>query len=392
MRHHLEHDLHPPHRGHRIVPAGQPPPHLESVLAHDALMYGQRRTIEVVDPSIVQHCRHTDGLLLVPVPLDRVLGDLILLGLRPPHGLEQLRLSLLDHRTELQAKLILLLLGPTVAQLAEPPLLGPFATSIRSSSTFGLHRLQEVHHLLDLLLLLLLLLLLHGPEEFGALGEQLGHGLHMSHRSNWRAYAAQTEQIRNPAPLPCKMNMHGFSLSQTFRQHTFITTENGMCKSVGPTVTSACTLACVPVKSCQLLACHRHGDWAVPYMARASSYFTSPNSTQRRGGRLSTLRSECDSVSHFWLQNSYFVYFARYSFSPSFSFLFSSDESPGHTIPIACALRALTSSSPSGFRDAPRGEHLSTRGRLLRGSHFPRAHPLPATHFQCPRSRTATLG
>ena len=44
-----------------------------------------------------------------------------------------------------------------------------------------------------------------------------------------------------------------------------------MCKSIGFTVTSACTLACVPVKSCQLLACHRHGDWAVPYMARASS-------------------------------------------------------------------------------------------------------------------------
>ena len=50
-----------------------------------------------------------------------------------------------------------------------------------------------------------------------------------------------------------------------------ITTENGMCKSVGLTVTSACTLACVPVKSCQLLACHRHGDWAIPYMTRASS-------------------------------------------------------------------------------------------------------------------------
>ena len=38
------------------------------------------------------------------------------------------------------------------------------------------------------------------------------------------------------------------------------------------------------IKSCQLLACHRHGDWAVPYMARASSYFTA-------GGRPSTLRS-----------------------------------------------------------------------------------------------------
>ena len=41
--HHLEH---PPHRCHRIVPAGQPPPHLESVLVHDALKDGQRRTLE----------------------------------------------------------------------------------------------------------------------------------------------------------------------------------------------------------------------------------------------------------------------------------------------------------------------------------------------------------
>ena len=180
--HHLEHDLHQPRQGHRIVPAGQPPPHLVSVLAHDALMDGQRRAHEVVDQSVVQHRRHTGGLLLVPVLLDRVLGDVILLGLRPPHRLEQFQLGLLDHRTELQAKLFPLHLGPTeVAQLAEPPLLELFATSIRSSSTFCLHRLLEVHHFLDLLMLLLLLL--HGPEEVGVLCEQLGHGLHSSHRS-----------------------------------------------------------------------------------------------------------------------------------------------------------------------------------------------------------------
>ena len=171
------------------LPASRRPPHHESVLAQDALMDGQRRLLLVLDPSVVQHRRHTDGLLLVPVPPDRVFQDVILLGLRPPHG--QFQLGLLDHRTELP-KLILLLLGPTVAQLAEPPLLGPFATSIRSSSTFGLHRLQEVHHHQDLLLLL------QGPEEFGALGEQLGHGLHMSHRSNWRACAVQTKRIRKP--------------------------------------------------------------------------------------------------------------------------------------------------------------------------------------------------
>ena len=50
-------------------------------------------------------------------------------------------------------------------------------------------------------------------------------------------------------------------------------------------------LSTVPFTVLYLLACHRHGDGALPYVARASSYFTSPNSTQRRGGRLSTLRS-----------------------------------------------------------------------------------------------------
>ena len=94
-------------------------------------MDGQRRTLEVVDQSVVQHRRRTDGLLLVPVPLDRVLGDVILLGLRPPHGLKQFRFGLLDHRTELQAKLFPLLLGPTEVA-PEPPPLEPFATSIRS--------------------------------------------------------------------------------------------------------------------------------------------------------------------------------------------------------------------------------------------------------------------
>ena len=71
--HHLEHDLHPPHWCHRIVPAGQPPPHLKSVLTHE-------------DQSVEKRRRHTDGLLLVPVLLDRVLGEVILLGLRLPHG------------------------------------------------------------------------------------------------------------------------------------------------------------------------------------------------------------------------------------------------------------------------------------------------------------------
>ena len=49
----------------------------------------------------------------------------------------------------------------------------------------------------------------------------------------------------------------------------------------------------------------------------------------------------------FWLQNSYFVKLARYFFLPSSSIcdnqvLFSSDESPGHTLPIrSCVFQTL---------------------------------------------------
>ena len=47
---------------------------------------------------------------------------------------------------------------------------------------------------------------------------------------------------------------------------------------------------------------------------------------------------------------------------------------------------------PSGFRGAPRGDHLSTRSRLLRGGTVNGPIRFPQTPFQCPRSRTATLG
>ena len=56
----------------------------------------------------------------------------------------------------------------------------------------------------------------------------------------------------------------------------------------------------------------------------------------------------------------------------------------------ACDLRApgpLRGRHPS----APRSDHLSTQSRLFLRSHFQLAHPLPASPFQCPRSRTATL-
>ena len=46
---------------------------------------------------------------------------------------------------------------------------------------------------------------------------------------------------------------------------------------------------------------------------------------------------------------------------------------------------------PTGFRGAPRSEHLSNPRQTSSWSHFPRAHPLPATPCQCPRSRQATL-
>ena len=58
-----------------------------------------------------------------------------------------------------------------------------------------------------------------------------------------------------------------------------------------------------------------------------------------------------------------------------------------------CVLRAPHRLSPSGFRGAPGGEHLSTHHALLAsGPRASWAHPLPATPFQCPRSRMATLG
>ena len=170
------------------------------------------------------------------------LGDVVVLGLRPPLGLEQLRLSLLDHRTELQAKLFPLFLGPTeVAQLAEPPLREPFATSIRSSSTFGLHRLQEVHHLLDLLMLLLL-----GPEELGVLSEQLGHGLHSGHRRNCLAYAGQTKQIRKPRSATMQ---DGYALIFLEPKNPRITAESGPWRRRGLTVTSAPTPSYLPKRT-----------------------------------------------------------------------------------------------------------------------------------------------
>ena len=52
----------------------------------------------------------------------------------------------------------------------------------------------------------------------------------------------------------------------------------------------------------------------------------------------------------------------------------------------------LFAGSQARFPRRTRGEHMSTRSRLSVESPFiQRAHPLPATPFQCPRSRTATL-
>ena len=59
----------------------------------------------------------------------------------------------------------------------------------------------------------------------------------------------------------------------------------------------------------------------------------------------------------------------------------------------ACVLRAPRRLHQPGFRGAPGSEHLSTHHALLAsGPRASWAHPLPATPFQCPRSRTETLG
>ena len=53
----------------------------------------------------------------------------------------------------------------------------------------------------------------------------------------------------------------------------------------------------------------------------------------------------------------------------------------------------LLTDSVAWFWGAPRGDHLCTRRVFWPKSQlFQRAHPLPATPFQCPRSRTASLG
>ena len=58
----------------------------------------------------------------------------------------------------------------------------------------------------------------------------------------------------------------------------------------------------------------------------------------------------------------------------------------------ACVLRAPRQLSPSGLRRTPGQTPFHPKHTLFCGVTFLRVHPLPATPFQCPRSRTATIG
>ena len=76
--------------------------------------------------------------------------------------------------------------------------------------------------------------------------------------------------------------------------------------------------------------------------------------------------------------NNIFAYFALPLSTPQVHMhLCSSGSSPAH---------------PTGFRGAPRGEHLSTRSRLSVKSPCNGPVRFPQHLFSVPRSRTATLG
>ena len=78
---------------------------------------------------------------------------------------------------------------------------------------------------------------------------------------------------------------HCFALSQARRYHVSpfslepnverVTAECQRRRRLGLTVTPACAPSYTPTTSFKLLACHCHGDWALPCMARASSFLTS---------------------------------------------------------------------------------------------------------------------
>ena len=74
----------------------------------------------------------------------------------------------------------------------------------------------------------------------------------------------KAERLKTRAPLPCK-HAHVFSLEPNIHQsHPW--------RRWGLTVTSALNPSSVHRETRQLLACHCHGDGALPYVARASSY------------------------------------------------------------------------------------------------------------------------
>ena len=70
--------------------------------------------------------------------------------------------------------------------------------------------------------------------------------------------------------------MSPFSLEPNVER---VTAECHRRRRLGLTVTSACAPSYMPTTSFKLLACHRHGDWALPCMARASSFLTSHSRT-----------------------------------------------------------------------------------------------------------------
>ena len=99
--------------------------------------------------------------------------------------------------------------------------------------------------------------------------------------------------LAQEVPLRLQSNRHGPQLPTSVDAPCSATMQTCMCasftcaKHTRVSGLRSYSHVCVPILPIvqftlqQQLASHRHGEKALPYVARASSYFTSPNATQR---------------------------------------------------------------------------------------------------------------
>ena len=113
------------------------------------------------------------------------------------------------------------------------------------------------------------------------------------------------------------------------------------------------------------------------YSDEVSNFLISPSSRSESASR--SLGSPCHKL------------IARISTRPK-NQPFDPQHSIRWKIRTVCDLRAPCRLLWHELTGAPRGDHLSASRQTSSWGHFPRANPIPATPFQCPRSRTTTLG